>query len=88
MVNGLNLNSSIPLIPVMLVGDSLVGKTSFLGFFLFRKFHSFPSTVGVDYKEIKRVSSASIFCITNVLIQTRKNEIYCIFLPLQIVDRI
>ena len=44
-----------PLVKLMLVGDSLVGKTSFMSFSLVEKFLCFPPTIGIDYKEVAKV---------------------------------
>ena len=47
--------ATAPLLKLMFVGDSLVGKTSFMNFFLVRKSTTPTSTVGIDYREIKKV---------------------------------
>ena len=49
--------TQVPLVKLMSIGDSLVGKTSFLSFFLVGSFVSLPSTIGIDYKEIEKVRS-------------------------------
>ena len=49
--------TQVPLVKLMSIGDSLVGKTSFLSFFLVGSFVSHPSTIGIDYKEIEKVRS-------------------------------
>ena len=58
-----------PLVKLMLIGDSLVGKTSFISFSLEDKFLCFPPTIGIDYKEIARVrirNTTSWFFIRNL----------------------